>query len=67
MRRYRDLIQTILEYAECQGNGRPLPPPEVKDYSPAQVEYHVDLCLQAGFVKTSEAPGLILGLTLDRP
>lgn len=54
MKRYMDLILAILEYIECDGNGRLLCPPEVKGYTPQQVEYHVELCAQAGFIKVSD-------------
>lgn len=50
MRRYMDLILRILQYVETNGNGEMLPAPEMDGYTPAQVHYHIDLCMQAGFV-----------------
>lgn len=47
------LIRQLLEYVECHGTGRPMYPPEIEGYTDEQVEYHIRLCDQAGFVMTS--------------
>ena len=49
MKREMALIETIL--ARAEGNGEWLNPPEISDYTPAQVMYHVNLCGQAEFLE----------------
>lgn len=53
MERDMKLIKRILKYVECnaKNDGRVLDVPEIPDYGTEQVEYHIDLCDQAGFLK----------------
>ena len=53
MKRHMKLIARILRYVEENGNGASLEHPEVEGYSPIQVSYHVNLCVEAGFLNTS--------------
>ena len=53
MKRYKRLIRTILSYVECHGNEEGgLAPPEVSGFTPVQVQYHIKLCEQAGYIET---------------
>ena len=61
MKRCMSLIHLVLEYAEKEATGGLLAPPRLPGHSEEQVEYHVLLCEQAGFLTTSE--GYILHLT----
>ena len=51
MKRYMNLIQKILQYAECYATGQNMATPEIDGYTLAQVTYHIDLCEQAGFLR----------------
>ena len=69
MKRDWKLIYKILTYS-CEKEYRPLEVPDFDGYSEHQVEYHLNLCEEAGFIKLTVAhqppgqePGLILGLT----
>lgn len=55
MRRIKKLIRQILEYTEEEGSGKPLATPEFPAYSEEQIRYHIDLCEQAGFIRTKLA------------
>ena len=44
------LIAAILRYVEEKGNGVELEQPKFADYTEAQVNYHVALCKQAGYL-----------------
>lgn len=61
MKRHRDLIQLILEYVECKGNGHSLSDPTPDEYCEKDVRYHIRLCKEAGFVHTSgtKRPALV--------
>ncbi len=50
MKRYMQLILEILKYTERYGNGKELSLPEVEGYTPDQVNYHVKLCEEAGYL-----------------
>ncbi|MDE0534346.1 MAG: DUF2513 domain-containing protein [Albidovulum sp.] len=51
MKRQMKLIFQILKYAEANvHNGEPAPMPEFDEYSRSEVEYHVKLCDQAGYI-----------------
>ena len=63
MKRYMNLIRSILEYVECQEPDRLITHPEVNGYTPQQVKYHVGLCEEAGFIACSDGSGLIQRLT----
>lgn len=52
MRRHMTLIRRLLEHLECNDNGTINEPPEIKDYTPEQVRYHLQLCVDAGYVTT---------------
>ena len=51
MKRHWTLIRKILEYVECYRGQEDLANPEVEGYSPAEVEYHVGLCREAGYLR----------------
>ena len=51
MRRYMELIRDILEYAEQKGNGKQLIAPEINGYTPDQVNEHIKLCCEAGYLE----------------
>ena len=58
MKRIKELILRILRYTEEKANGEPLRLPDCRpDYDPQIVRYHVELCEQAGFLKTAAARG----------
>ncbi len=51
MKRDMNLIKLILKYVESEGDGQKfLEPPEFPDYSATQIEHHMDLCNQAGYI-----------------
>ena len=50
MRRKMKLVRKILEYVEMQTSEDAIPVPEVRDYSEAEVHYHVGLCEEAGYL-----------------
>ena len=53
MKRHMKLIFKILEYVEThKTNGNNVPVPEFDDYERSEVEYHVKLCEEAGYVDT---------------
>ncbi len=54
MKRYMDLIHKILRYVEANENDDPLSVPDFENYTPAQVQYHIALCYEAGFVNAIE-------------
>ncbi len=59
-----DLVLKLLEHLECHGTGREMAPPEIEGYTPGQVEYHVYLCRDAGFVQCNPvAPRNMVRLT----
>ena len=51
MKRYMELIIAILEYAEREGNGKLLSQPEIAGYTPEQINYHIQLCGEAGYLE----------------
>lgn len=50
MRLKRKLLHKILRYAEEHATGRKLAAPEFEDYSEQEVNYHIGLCHEAGFL-----------------
>jgi hypothetical protein len=52
MKRDMKLIKLILEYTEAEHIDQPLPVPELVDYSRLQIEYHIRLSEQAGYLET---------------
>ena len=52
MKRNKKLILKILRYVRDNGNDQdPLDIPDCADYDSVIVRYHVELCIQAGFLK----------------
>ena len=51
------LIRQILEYVEANGNGEPLDPPDIPDHTPIEVNYHIGLCAQAGYLEVTVVSG----------
>lgn len=60
MRMYLDLIHKILKYAESNADGENRCVPEFDVFCPEDVDYHVLLCEQAGFL-TAKMDGTIKG------
>ena len=56
MQRHRQLILKLLEFAVDQTNGD-VQPPEIPGYTAQQVQYHVELCSQAGYMKVRKLGG----------
>ena len=54
MERHWELIRAILEYTAHEGNGKNLQAPKVNGYTPEQVNYHIRLCEQAGYLDSVE-------------
>ena len=52
MRREMGLIRRLLEYVETSETEDPLPMPEMQGCTRAQVQYHVRLCEEAGYLTT---------------
>ena len=64
MRRCMKLIRLILEYTEQNARyDRSINPPEFDDYSESQVQYHIELCEQAGYLTTVASGNYIEHLT----
>lgn len=57
MPRYQKLIRLILEYVEEHGTGRPLAPPEFDEYTRTEINYHIGLCDQAGYLEVRKTSG----------
>ena len=52
MERNMKLIRRILEYVKCHGSAhRPTDPTDIIGYTTEEIDYHVRLCVQAGFVE----------------
>ena len=56
MQRHMKLILKLLEHATEQSNGE-IHVPELDGYSVEQVQYHVELCSQAGYMKVRKLTG----------
>ncbi|MDE2785713.1 MAG: DUF2513 domain-containing protein [Chloroflexota bacterium] len=50
MQRKMKLIRKILEYVEVSTTEERLPVPEFRDYSEAEVHYHLGLCEEAKYL-----------------
>ena len=50
MQRKMKLVRKILEYVEMSNTEDRLNVPEFDDYSEAEVQYHVGLCEEAGYL-----------------
>ena len=57
MKRYSQLIRTILEFSEGKGSSDLIPPPEICGYTPEQIHYHVGLCEEAGYLHVESISG----------
>ena len=73
MKRKMTLIHKILEWTESHADGDPKTPPEIQGYQDTEVNYHIGLCLQAGYLEadyqnsdqTSDQTYKIINLTWD--
>ena len=59
-----------LRYVEDKGNGEPLFCPEIPEYTPVQISYHVGLCDEAGYLhiirsQHTKRPHRIISLTWE--
>ena len=50
MQRCMDLIFKLLEFTEEKNTCRPLPAPAIDGFTSEQIQYHVRLCDQAGYL-----------------
>ena len=50
MRLQKKLLHKILRYAEENATGQRLATPEFEDYKKHEVNYHIGLCYEAGFL-----------------
>ena len=57
MQRKMKLIYKLLEYMECHGRGEGLLPLEISGYTDAEVNYHIGLCQQAGYMEVQGVSG----------
>ena len=64
MRRKMRLVRKILEHVEMQTCEDAIPVPEVRDYSEAEVHYHVGLCQEAGYLVLHQAEHNLQGKKL---
>ena len=55
MRRSMNLIKKLLTHVECHAteNGTPIHVPSIEGHSEIDVNYHVRLCVEAGFLKAT--------------
>ena len=56
MKRKMKLIKKILEWTEHYADGDPKHPPEMEEYRDAEINYHINLCLQAGYLEAAYEP-----------
>ena len=56
MKRKMKLIHKILEWAERYADGDPKPHPEMEEYGDAEINYHIGLCMQAGYLEAEYEP-----------
>ncbi len=65
----KKLVLKILAYVESHADGEAMCAPEFADYDERQINYHVEMCVQAGLLKVEDvAPpyiGSIKGLTWE--
>ena len=50
MRRKMKLIRKILEWSEANATGEPTPIGEIEGYTDKQIQYHIQLCSEAGYL-----------------
>ncbi len=53
MKRDMRLIKSLLEHAEEHGNGEEIPLPTLTSWDTKAIEYHWELCQEAGFINGS--------------
>ena len=59
MRLQKKLLHKILRYAEEKATGQRLIAPEFEDYSKPEVNYHIGLCYEAGFLHVHIIPSQV--------
>ena len=64
MKRDMKLIDHLLAYVEKRGKGIALERPEVPNYTAEQVQYHINLCYEAGFIHVCQVGNMDGGLPL---
>ena len=66
MKRDMALIKAILKFVELKGtrHGKPLTLPEFPNYDEAAVQYHADLCLQAGYIEAETTQANVFPVVL---
>ncbi len=57
MRLQKKLLHKILRYAEENAKGQRLAPPEFECYDKNEINYHIGLCYEAGFLHVFHTPG----------
>ena len=50
-----NLIKAVLEHVEEHGNGKALPVLKVDGHNAKEIEYHLQLCEEAGYVASQSA------------
>ena len=50
MRLKKKLLHKLLRHAEENANGQRLPAPEFEEYEEMEVNFHIGLCYEAGFL-----------------
>ena len=65
MKRNMKLLRMILQYAEREGNCTPLVLPDFEEFTRVEVNYHVGLCHQAGYLKVIVRRAVGQGDTYD--
>ena len=58
MKRDMRLIKAILKHIEANGTAAGIAMPVLNGYTPTEVEYHVELCGQAGFFSFEDEAGI---------
>ncbi len=61
MNRHIQLLVKILEYARMHADGESPCFPEVPCYSLKQINYHIYLCVDAGFLEAEKTGNLLRG------
>lgn len=54
MERKMKLIKALLSWTEANAKGESLPVPEIEGYTGCEIGYHVDLCVQAGYLRATD-------------
>ena len=56
MKRRMKLIYKILEWCETYADNSGQPPPDLEGYQQNEINYHIELCVEAGFLHADYQP-----------